>query len=274
LNAVAAPLERLETVLSTMPAIACAVSGGVDSLTLGTFAHRRFADRVTMFHAVSPAVPEEATRRTQALAEHEGWSLTLIDAGEFAVAQYRANPVNRCYFCKTSLYGAIRPATAAQIVSGTNLDDLGEYRPGLDAAAAHSVRHPFVEAAIDKNTVRALARELGLGGIAELPSAPCLSSRIETGIGIDPQMLAAVHASELLVKDRLNPATVRCRVRATGAVIELDAATLAALDDVRKSGLSAEIAGLFAARGFTLAVGFASYRTGSAFLIHQLRAPA
>jgi len=274
LNAVAAPLERLETVLSTLPAIACAVSGGVDSLTLATFAHRRFAGRVTMFHAVSPAVPDEATRRTQALAETEGWSLTLIDAGEFAVAQYRANPVNRCYFCKTSLYGAIRPATTAQIVSGTNLDDLGEYRPGLDAAAEHSVRHPFVEAAIDKTTVRALARELGLGDIAELPSAPCLSSRIETGIGIDPEMLAAVHASELLVKDRLNPSTVRCRVRATGAVIELDSGSLAALDDARRSALSDEIGGLFSARGFALAVDFAPYRTGSAFLIHQLRTPA
>jgi len=273
LNAVAAPLQRLEAVLSTLPAIACAVSGGVDSLTLATFAHRRFADRVTMYHAVSPAVPDEATRRTQGLAEREGWSLTLIDAGEFAVAQYRANPLNRCYFCKTSLYGAIRPATTAQIVSGTNLDDLGEYRPGLDAAAEHSVRHPFVEAAIDKTTVRALARELGLDDVAELPSAPCLSSRIETGIGIDPQMLAAVHASELLVKARLNPSTVRCRVRANGAVIELDAGSLAGLDEAARSTLADEIANLFTARGFTLSVGFAPYRTGSAFLIHQLRTP-
>jgi uncharacterized protein len=273
-NAVAAPLERLETVLSSLPAIACAVSGGVDSLTLATFAHRRFGDRVAMFHAVSPAVPDEATRRTQALAGREGWSLTIIDAGEFAVAQYRANPVNRCYFCKTSLYGAIRPATTAQIVSGTNLDDLGEYRPGLDAAAEHGVRHPFVEAAIDKTTVRALARELGLPEVAELPSAPCLSSRIETGIGIDPAMLAAVHASERLVADRLQPSTVRCRVRATGAVVELDAATLAALDEPCRAALVAEITAVFAARGFDLSVAFAPYRTGSAFLIHPLRGPA
>ena len=87
-------------------------------------------------------------------------------------------------------------------------------------------------------------------------------------------MLAAVHASEQLVKERLNPATVRCRVRATGAVIELDAASLAALDDARRLTLAEEVAGLFAARGFTLAVSFATYRTGSAFLIHQLRTPA
>jgi uncharacterized protein len=87
-------------------------------------------------------------------------------------------------------------------------------------------------------------------------------------------MLAAVHASELLVKDRLNPSTVRCRVRATGAVIELDAGSLAALDDARRSALSDEIGALFSTRGFALSVDFAPYRTGSAFLIHQFHAPA
>ena len=106
-----------------------AVSGGVDSLTLAAFAHRVLGQRVSMFHAVSPAVPGEATQRTRELAEREGWTLTVIDAGEFGSADYMRNPLNRCFYCKTSLYGAIRPHTAAQIVSGTNLDDLGEYRP-------------------------------------------------------------------------------------------------------------------------------------------------
>lgn len=270
MNAIAAPLDRLETALAALDTIACAVSGGVDSLTLATFAHRRFGSRVAMFHAVSPAVPEEATLRSQALADREGWTLTIIDAGEFANSQYRANPVNRCYFCKTSLYGAIRPATTSQIVSGTNLDDLGEYRPGLDAAAEHGVRHPFVEAGIDKATVRAIARELGLGDVAELPSAPCLSSRIETGIGIDPVMLAGVHAVEKLVGERLAPRTVRCRVRAKGVVIELDGGTLAGLVEPTRSALSAEVAQCFAERGFTLDVAFAPYRTGSAFLVRKL----
>ena len=270
MNAIAAPLDRLEAALAALDTIACAVSGGVDSLTLATFAHRRFGSRVAMFHAVSPAVPEEATLRSQALADREGWTLTIIDAGEFANSQYRANPVNRCYFCKTSLYGAIRPATTSQIVSGTNLDDLGEYRPGLDAAAEHGVRHPFVEAGIDKATVRAIARELGLGDVAELPSAPCLSSRIETGIGIDPVMLAGVHAAEKLVGERLAPRTVRCRVRAKGAVIELDGGTLAGLVEPARSALAAEVAQLFAERGFTLDVAFAPYRTGSAFLVRKL----
>jgi uncharacterized protein len=261
----------LERVLSGMGSIAVAVSGGVDSLTLASFAHRRLPGRVAMYHATSPAVPTEATDRTRALADREGWSLEVIDAGEFAREEYRANPVNRCFFCKTSLYGAIVPLTRAQVVSGTNTDDLGEYRPGLEAAREHGVRHPFVEAGIAKSGVRALARDLGLGGVAELPSSPCLSSRIETGIAIDPDMLSAVHAAERLVEAALSPRTVRCRVRAAGAVIELDADTLACTERARREALAAEVAALFALRGFHHAVSFAPYRTGSAFLVRELR---
>jgi uncharacterized protein len=197
--------------------------------------------------------------------------LRVIDAGEFMREQYRANPANRCFYCKTSLYGAIRPATGAQIVSGTNLDDLGEYRPGLDAARDHAVRHPLVEAAIGKAGVRAIARHLELGDVAELPSAPCLSSRIETGIPIDPAMLAVVHAVEQFVAAALAPRTVRCRVRAEGAVIELDHDALAEMDASRRAALAAQIAAMFGGRGFQLAVSFAPYRTGSAFLISQLK---
>lgn len=272
MNAVATPLARLEAVLAQMESIACAVSGGVDSLTLATFVHRRFPERVQMFHAVSPAVPQEATLRTQALADQEGWSLSVIDAGEFLNEDYRANPVNRCYFCKTSLYGAIVPHTKAQVVSGTNLDDLGEYRPGLIAAKEHSVRHPFVEAAIDKAAVRNIARELGLGDIAELPSAPCLSSRVETGIRIEPETLARLHATEKLVQLRLQPKTARCRVRATGVVIELDTASLEKLSAEAQATLAAEIRELFDRPGESAPqVSFAGYRTGSAFLLRELR---
>ena len=218
-----------------------------------------------MHHATSPAVPPEATDRTRALAAAEGWPLDVFDAGEFADPSYRANPVNRCYFCKTSLYGAVASRTRRQIVSGTNMDDLGEYRPGLDAARAHAVRHPFVETGIDKRTVRALAAELGLGALAELPAAPCLSSRIETGIRIEAPMLAAVHAAETLVAARLSPRTVRCRVRADGVVIELDPAALAAVDGA--DGLRAEVQRLADAAGLPAPVRFAAYRNGSAFLV-------
>jgi len=258
----------LEQVLDGIGEAAVAVSGGVDSLTLAVLAGRRLGpERVLMVHAVSPAVPSEATDRVHRHAEAEGWRLEVIDAGEFADPRYLANPVNRCFFCKASLYGAIASRTSLQVLSGANTDDLTEYRPGLDAARDHGVRHPYLEAGLDKAAVRALARRLGLDEAAELPASPCLASRVETGLAIDPEELAAIHRAETLLRQALKPRTVRCRIRAAGVVLELDAETLAALAPPEQRGLSAAVAALMppavAARG----VGFAPYRTGSAFVV-------
>ncbi len=255
-------MTELETILRALAPVAVAVSGGIDSLTLATVAHRTLAGGVTMHHATSPAVPVEATARTRALAAREGWTLDVFDAGEFADASYRANPVNRCFFCKTNLYGAVAARTARQIVSGANTDDLGEYRPGLDAARDHGVRHPFIEARIDKAAIRRMAAALGLGTLSDLPSAPCLSSRIETGIPIEATDLAMVHRAETLVAAALQPRTVRCRVRAAGVVIELDPGALARMGPGQEAALRAGIADLGVARP----ISFAAYRNGSAFV--------
>ena len=265
-----APLERLEATLRALDRAAVAVSGGVDSLTLARIAHDALGSNVTMYHAVSPAVPAEATQRVRALAQQYGWQLKIIDAGEFASDEYMRNPVNRCFFCKTSLYDAIQAIakqTRAQILSGTNTDDLGEYRPGLEAAKQHDVRHPFVEAGISKADVRALARQLGMDDVAELPAAPCLSSRVETGIAIDSETLKAIHTTEKLVGAQLKPKTVRCRVRANGVVIELDNATLALLDEKTREELTSEIGNVFQQRDVATSISFAPYRIGSAFLV-------
>jgi uncharacterized protein len=254
-------LKRLDAVLRDIGPMAIAVSGGIDSLTLATAAHRA-STGVTMHHATSPAVPPEATGRVRVQARRFGWALDVFDAGEFDREDYRSNPVNRCFYCKTSLYGAISRRTTLQIVSGTNTDDLGEYRPGLEAARAHGVRHPFVEAGLDKPAIRVLAAELGLGVLAELPSAPCLSSRIETGIAIRAPMLSMVHRAEQMVAAALQPRTVRCRVRKVGVVVELDEAALARLSPAQAERLTRGIAGL----GIVKPVTFAAYVTGSAFI--------
>ncbi|HTT40539.1 MAG TPA: hypothetical protein VMH32_23025 [Burkholderiales bacterium] len=264
---VATQLAALEAVLRGIGRVAVAVSGGVDSLTLGYVAHKTLGPGAAMFHAVSPAVPKEATHRTRQLAGRERWNLSVIDAGEFERDEYMRNPLDRCFYCKTSLYSAIRPHTSEQIVAGTNLDDLGEYRPGLLAAKEHGVRHPMVEARIDKRGVRAIAQHLGLEALAELPASPCLSSRIETGIGIDPVVLASVHDAERLVSLALRPKTVRCRVRARAVVIELDEAALESLSEERKRDLAEQVRALFESTSSPAKpVSFAAYRVGSAFL--------
>jgi len=268
-----AKLGELEALLGSIGdanktgGIGVALSGGVDSLTLAAVAHAVLGSRATMYHAQSPAVPQEATTRVEAMAAARGWRLEVFDAGEFGRAEYLANPVDRCFYCKTSLYGAIRARTAAQLVSGTNLDDLGEYRPGLRAASEHGVRHPYVETGVSKELVRALARALGLGSVAELPAAPCLASRIETGIGIDAAMLSLVHASERLVGAAVAARTVRCRVRAAVVVLELDAAALEGIGPQRRAELAGEVGGIFAGAGLARPVTFAPYRNGSAFVV-------
>lgn len=259
-------LVRLHAVFDSARPAAVALSGGVDSMTLAFRAHSFMGPDVAMYHAASAAVPESATERVKAYAARHGWDLRIVDAGEFGDERYLANPSNRCFFCKSNLYGTLSSLTAAQLFSGTNTDDLGDWRPGLKAAENNSVRHPFVEAGMSKADVRAMAAAHGLDDLAELPSAPCLSSRVETALRIDPATLRAIDAAETLLRRELAPQTVRCRVRQAGVVVELDEATLASLSVAGRAALSDRIRATF---GDSRTVQFQSYLRGSAFLRGQ-----
>ena len=275
-SAVETRAAALERVLEGMGRAVVAVSGGVDSMTLAVVAHRVLGNSASMLHAVSAAVPADATDRVERYARREGWRLQRIDAGELLDTRYVANPVNRCYFCKTNLYSTIAPlaGAGATIVSGTNTDDLGDFRPGLAAADEHGVRHPYVECGFDKPAVRAIATRLGLHDLAELPAAPCLSSRVETGIAIDPAVLEVIDACERLVRDAIGAGTVRCRVRRDAVVVELDDAALADLDGPRRVALAGEVEARMTAAGVSRALRFEPYRMGSAFLKPSARATA
>ncbi len=258
--------DALARVLDSIGPIAVAASGGVDSTTLAVFAHRRAPGQCTVYHATSPAVPPQATARLRDIAEREGWRLRVIDAGEFADPDYRRNPVNRCFYCKTNLYDAIAKRATETVASGTNCDDLGDFRPGLEAARARHVRHPYVEAGIGKSQLRAIAAGLGYVDLGALPSSPCLSSRVETGIAIEADALRLINDAERHIQASFDTDTVRCRLRRGGVVVELDDRTLSRLDAAARRRLMRDIGRLFAAGGRQIAVSLAAYKRGSAFV--------
>lgn len=270
-------LQILQDHLETIGPVAVAVSGGVDSMTLAYVAHR-VNPATQQFHALSPAVPSQATERVRKYAEQETWNLNMVNADEIKDPNYVANPANRCYYCKTNLYDTISAYTDLQVISGTNLDDLGDYRPGLIAAKEHQVLHPYVEAGIDKKTLREIAKTLGLKDLHHLPAAPCLSSRVTTGIAIDAKLLPVINRVEQVLwkqlENHLTLTGVRCRVRPLQVVIELDTEeTIQPNSDYSKLAIQTT-ENLFKANGFDHYCGSITvepYRQGSAFLIETLQ---
>jgi len=242
--------------------LAIAVSGGVDSMVLAYVAHRFSRTKATVVHAVSPAVPELATQRVRAHACTHGWTLRLIDAGEMADPAYISNPVDRCFYCKSNLYGRIARMTGSMIASGTNVDDLSDYRPGLKAAQEHQVCHPYVEAGLHKSDIYALAAAHGLTDLAALPAQPCLSSRIETGIAVDAATLKFIERAEQGLAQRM-PASdaIRCRITSVGVVIEC--AHLP--EGEQREQVERWVADLCSESGRSFA-GLRPYRRGAAFL--------
>ncbi len=259
-------LQQLEVILTEMRTFVIAVSGGIDSTLLAVIAGRIKQVDMEVLHAVSPAVPAHATARVRHYAVAENWNLTVADAGEFQDERYMRNPLNRCYFCKTHLYSRIASHTSKLIVSGTNLDDMSDFRPGLTAAEQHAVRHPYVEASIPKSIIRRLADHMQLHDLAELPASPCLSSRIQTGTSIRADWLHAIDQVEVEIRDQLKVTTVRCRIQNQAVVIELDDPSLNRIGKQGRALITRVVGTHFADRLDELSVDFAPYRMGSAFV--------
>ena len=246
-----------------------AVSGGVDSLTLAIFTHRLLAEKqVQVYHAVSPAVPELATIRVKKIAEKENWDIKLINAKEFEDSNYINNPYRRCFYCKSNLYLSINCSNREQgsILSGTNLDDLDDYRPGLAAANNYGVVHPFAECGFNKNDIRELCFQLGYKDLSQLPASPCLSSRVETGISIYPEQLKFVDTIEQQLKQNLNPQVIRCRIRQDKIVIEMDSKALETFSMESQNRWNEEIASMAKEQGLPAQIQFSGYQMGSAFV--------
>ncbi|MCX7700369.1 MAG: ATP-dependent sacrificial sulfur transferase LarE [Gemmataceae bacterium] len=195
-------IERLHRILHEMRGAAIAFSGGVDSTVVAVAAYRALGDQAVAVTADSPSVPRQEIEDARRLARHIGIRHVLIATNEFLNADYVKNDGSRCFFCKDELYSRIAerlPEWGVEVVcSGANLDDLGDYRPGLAAAANHRVRHPLQEAGLSKAEVRELARRWQLPNW-DKPAGPCLSSRIAPGLAVTPQRTAMIEAAESLL---------------------------------------------------------------------------
>jgi uncharacterized protein len=195
--------QRLLAVLSELPGVAVALSGGVDSAVVAKAAAIALGDRAVAVTADSPSVPRAELEEAKRLADFIGIRHVVARTAEFDDPNYLRNAGDRCYFCKSELYAVITrmlPVLGVNVVcSGANLDDRGDYRPGLTAAAEHAVRHPLQEAGFSKADVRQLAREWSLP-VWDKPASPCLSSRLAPGLAVTPERTGRVEAAEAYLK--------------------------------------------------------------------------
>ena len=269
-------LVDLENYLANKGPFAIAVSGGVDSMTLAVVANRKDPN-TEIYHAISAAVPQESTALVYRYAEREKWNLSVVTAGEMKDPHYLSNPSNRCYYCKTNLYDALSLQTNLTIASGTNIDDLADYRPGLHAAKEHGVVHPYVETSVSKTQLRAIARSLSLTDLQDLPPSPCLSSRITTGIAIDKNLLPVINEVErhlwAVLKPHLPIDGVRCRILPGAVVIQIDSPKPISSKKKYHNEVTVLVRKIFKSKGFFSYLGNISvepYRRGSAFLIETV----
>jgi pyridinium-3,5-biscarboxylic acid mononucleotide sulfurtransferase len=191
--------DRLLDVLRAMGKAAVAFSGGIDSTVVAQAAFLALAENAVAVTADSPSVPRAEIEEARRLAGRIGIRHIVVPTDEFADPDYVRNDGSRCYYCKSELYSRIEtllPGLGVDVIcSGANLDDRGDYRPGLKAAAEHAVRHPLQEAGFSKADVRALARAWGLP-TWDKPASPCLSSRLAPGVQVTPERTARVEAAE------------------------------------------------------------------------------
>ena len=242
-------IDSLKANLEKMGSTLVAFSGGVDSSFLLAVASQVLRNDVIALMTVSPSTPPHDERQAVELAKRLKVKLLRIRHNELDISEYAANPINRCYFCKSSLYEICqreaKRLALESIADGINLDDLTDYRPGLQSAKEYNVCHPLVEAGLTKADIRQASRLLGLS-TWDKPASPCLSSRIPYGTRITATMLAHVAQAEAFLYT-LGITQVRVRYDGKSARIEIGSDALkkvASQESLQKIGAKLKSLGI------------------------------
>jgi uncharacterized protein len=247
-----------------MGRIVVALSGGVDSAVVAKAAQTALGERALAITADSPSVARAELTDAVRIAGEIGIRHRIVSTDEFSDPNYVRNDGTRCYFCKSELYARIEsllPELGNPVVcSGANLDDMGDYRPGLTAAAEHGIRHPLQEAGCTKTDVRALARHWGLD-IWDKPASPCLSSRLAPGLAVTPERTGRIEAAERLLREL---GFRECRVRLHEGELARIEVPLTELPRLTDAGSRESLAGRFRELGFRyVTLDLEGFRSGS-----------
>src|SRR5260370_23221691 len=196
-----AKLETMRAGFARVRWLIVAFSGGVDSTFVLRVAFEVLGDSVLALTTTSPTMPDEDRESAVAMARLIGARHLVVESNELEIPGYSANPINRCYLCKHNLFTVCEAKAAElaidEIVDGLNLDDLHDYRPGMQAASEKRVRHPLVEPELTKADIRELSRAMELP-TWDRPPSPCLSSRFPYGTPLTPDTLTKVPAADPL----------------------------------------------------------------------------